>query len=258
MVRHHAISDPGTTLGVGQGGRPADLSDDTRVIGVRWSGDPNATFTVETRDARGHWHRDGGIGKPDGGADPGTADATRAAQVLGGAYVSEPMTVLHRDRVRVRVERGSAATVDLTSVSSTTGAPGNGGSTSPAMPAMAASGLALGVLAFPRRKGVAVALVVVIGASGALVALDVVHPSAAHAAGPGQPRIVSRGEWGADESLRLAACPRAPTPRSPGSRWSTTPTAPTTTPPRSRRRSCGGCTSGSSRVAAIATWRTTS
>ncbi|MGZ6966314.1 MAG: N-acetylmuramoyl-L-alanine amidase [Acidimicrobiia bacterium] len=210
-VARHDITPQGEVMAAGDQGTPANVSPDTRVLGLRWSGDPGASFTVETRDGNGTWHTAQNVAKPDGGADPGSPDARRATTTLQSANVSDPVSVGHANRVRVRVEHGSVRDVKLVSVSTSSGLAGStpgglGGGSLP--PALALSGVAVGALAFPRKRMLSVLVIIAVGASGALFALDVVHPNDAGAAS--QPRIVTRAEWGADESARIRACPDGP------------------------------------------------
>lgn len=213
-VARHDVTAAGGVLATGDEGTPADVAPDTRVLGVKWSGDPNTSFTIETRDANGTWHTAENVAQPDGGADPSSPDARRADTVLHGMNVSDPVSVGNANRVRVRVEAGSASDVKVVSVSSADGLKGSSGSDGGlgggSVPStLALGGLAVGALAFPRKRGLIVLLVVAIGVSGTVFALDLTHASPASAAAA-QPNIVTRAQWGADESARLRACPEGP------------------------------------------------
>ena len=74
------------------------------LVGVRWQGDPAATFTIETQDQHGHWSGADPVGVPDGGPDPGTREALRRRP----GNVSEPVWVGDAKAVRIRVANGSA------------------------------------------------------------------------------------------------------------------------------------------------------
>src|SRR4051812_30045495 len=85
---------------------------DPNLVGVRWQGDPNASFTIETRDDRGRWTIAGAVARPDGGPDRQSSEARRARP----GNVSEPLWVGDATAVRVRVAGGSARAIDLEQV----------------------------------------------------------------------------------------------------------------------------------------------
>jgi hypothetical protein len=124
------------------------------LVGVKWQGDPHTRFTIEARDAKGHWSSAGSVGIPDDGPDPGTPEARRAAP----GNVSAPAWVGDATAVRIRVANGSARGVSVQQVRS------------------------------PRAP---------------------TSPNVAAAAAPA-PAIISRAQWGANESLRLTNCPDGP------------------------------------------------
>src|SRR6478752_8559925 len=47
----------------------------TNIVGVQWSGDGTAKFQVQARVKGGKWYPQGTVSAPDGGADPGSAEA---------------------------------------------------------------------------------------------------------------------------------------------------------------------------------------
>jgi hypothetical protein len=55
----------------------ADVS--ANLVGVEWSGDPGAEFTIEVRDHDGSWKAVGTVGVIDVAPDPGSSDARSAA-----------------------------------------------------------------------------------------------------------------------------------------------------------------------------------
>lgn len=81
------------------------------LVSVSWSGDPTASFAIETRDEHGRWSVAGTVAseQADEGPDPGTAEYARATR----ERVSRPLWVGHAAAVRVRLAEGSARGVTL-------------------------------------------------------------------------------------------------------------------------------------------------
>ena len=197
------------------------------LVGVEWQGDPAASFTIETRDATGTWATAGSLSTPppDEGPDDGSPEAAGRA----GGNVSEPLWVGDDvTGVRVRLDDGSAADVDLHTVDSPPASAPDGaaaaaagvlraGASTADRLVIAAIGIAFaGILVAwgvrrdrrpPRRRRralpVTVGLVVV-------VALTACAP-VKRAPVPGMANVVTRASWGADENLRLTNYPEGPT-----------------------------------------------
>ncbi len=89
---------------------------DANLVGITWTGDPSAEFSVEARNPRGRWVRYGTVGTADVSAEAGSSDARSAASV--GRNASEPVWIGRSDAVRVRLESGSFADVGLDAVRS--------------------------------------------------------------------------------------------------------------------------------------------
>ncbi len=114
-VASSGTPSPGTTLRrlalsgqmVAQGWR-ADASVSTDLVGVKWSGDPNAQFAVSTRDARGHWSSPTPLGSVDALPDRGSADAVHATRLA-----TEPMWVRGATAIRVTLTSGNAGNVEM-------------------------------------------------------------------------------------------------------------------------------------------------
>jgi len=144
------------------------------LVGATWrrgSLDAGAT-SVEVRvHTDGQWSGWRSLAPTDGGADGGTADARRAAQVKGATTVAEPLYVGSADGLQARVV-GTGQVPDDLHVLLVDG----GTSKADADPAP----------------------VHVWGGSVANAEQD-------------QPTIYTRSDWGADESLRQQACPSGPT-----------------------------------------------
>ena len=162
---------------------------------MKWSGDPDAQFSVEVQRSSGAWEPVSEIGRDDTGPDAGTADAAGAANATAAAAnnASEPVWVGEDvDAVRVRLDGGTAADVTLHSVDASEGLP----TTSSALVATQTMGWVVLV-------GVALALVlsnrrlVVLGASAA-VGLVALAGCTTPAPSPPPMPIVSRDTWGAD------------------------------------------------------------
>jgi hypothetical protein len=191
---------------------------DTNIVGVQWSGDASAKFQVEARVKDGKWYPQGSVTAPDGGADPGSAEARNAARRIGAGYSSEPVQVTdNAAQVRLKVTHGNVHDVHIVAVGSPPGfAHPDSGSPLKDVNPLAAGGMAFaaaGAVSTKRGRRGSLLMVLIVGmvASAALIGV----PSA-HAAAPGDvpfppnPGYVSRAQWGADESLRQAACPEGP------------------------------------------------
>ncbi len=135
------------------GGWRADADVHADLVGVKWSGDPHAQFTVSTRDTLGRWSAPAPLDTVDTGPDPGTAEAAHAV-----TNATEPVWVRGSTGVRVQLASGGATHVDLHTVD----------------------------------------------------APNPTHPSSSADAAVAYPGIISRAQWGADESLRYRNCNGAP------------------------------------------------
>jgi N-acetylmuramoyl-L-alanine amidase len=194
-----------------------EVPDHTNTVGVQWSGDASAQFRVEARTDGGRWRPQATVTAPDGGADAGSAEARGAPARIDAAYASEPISVNDPARVRVRVTRGNVHGVRIVAVGSPPGfATPSSGPSGLAVNPLATGGLAFaaaGAISTRRGRRGSLVLALVIGMAGAAALIGV--PSADAAAPgdvpfPGNPGFVSRAQWGADESLRLHACPDGP------------------------------------------------
>jgi hypothetical protein len=151
------------------------------LVGATWSAgsfDPRST-RIETRVHKGSgWTSWEALEPTDTGADAGSADALRAARLHGDVQTAEPVWVGHADGVEARV----------------VAAPNRPANASPA--------------ALPDDLEV---VLVDGGTSNADNAAQRVmfHGSTASAAAD-RPEILTRADWGADESLRRNACPEGP------------------------------------------------
>ncbi len=199
---------------------------DPELVGIEWEGEAQASFTIETRDESGAWSAAGTVeAHPrDEGPDDGSADAANrpAANVSEPLWVGEGVT-----GVRVRLDVGTAADVDLHAVDSPpTGAPdgsavaddgpilvGEGIDSTPRLIALvvlvaAGLGLALALARSPRpsrfrlRCAVGAAVVASLGLT-ACVAGPAPNGSVPNG-------MISRAAWGANEGLRTANCPGGP------------------------------------------------
>jgi hypothetical protein len=95
-------------------GWEGQVGTDANLVGVQWSGDQGADFTVEVRDAGGNWRKAGDVGTNDAEPDPGSPDAAAAAARQGGTNASEPIWVgKDVSGVRVRLDDGSVQDVKL-------------------------------------------------------------------------------------------------------------------------------------------------
>jgi hypothetical protein len=188
-------------------GAPADL------VGVTWSGDPDAEFEVEVRrEGSTEWEPAATLGGDDLGPDEGSPDARASEHARDGANVSEPVWVEDAADVRVTVVSGTVADVAVESVVSD----------APAAPSGSAGALAFGLTGGPRDVGYAVALALVglalgavalgwtpwrsrrqlaLGAVLGLVALAACAPApppSPNPWSPPQPSITMRSSWGPD------------------------------------------------------------
>jgi hypothetical protein len=223
------LTQPAVAVAPGWTGE-ADV--DPELVGIEWDGEAQASFTIETRDASGAWAPAGTVeARPrDEGPDDGSADAAHrpAGNVSEPLWVGDGVT-----GVRVRLDEGTAADVDLHAVDSPpTGAPdgsavadggpilvGGGVDSTPrliALVVLVASGLGLAFALArstrrwpPRRRrvvGVRLVGVVVVASFG--LAACVGAPAPPNGSAPDG--MISRAAWGANEGLRTANCPGGP------------------------------------------------
>jgi hypothetical protein len=102
-------------------GWEGQVGTDANLVGVEWSGDPGAEFTVEVREGAGNWRQGADVGVNDARPDEGSTDAAAAAAHTD-ENVSEPIWVgKNVSGVRVRLEDGSAQDVKLHVIDSTRG-----------------------------------------------------------------------------------------------------------------------------------------
>jgi hypothetical protein len=95
-------------------GWEGQVGTDANLVGVQWSGDQGADFTVEVRDRGGNWSKAGDVASNDAQPDPGSADAAAAAARQGATNASEPIWVgKDVSGVRVRLDDGTAQDVKL-------------------------------------------------------------------------------------------------------------------------------------------------
>ena len=91
-----------------------------------------AKFRVEARVKDGKWYSQGTVTAPDGGADPGSAEARNAARRIGAGFSSEPVQVTdNAAQVRLRVTQGNVHNVHIVAVGSPPGLANTTPSTSP-------------------------------------------------------------------------------------------------------------------------------
>ena len=213
-VTRHAVGAAGTVLAPGDRRTRSRSIPDTQVLGVKWSGDPNAAFSSRpaTRTARGAarstW--------PAPTAAPTPTPRTPA--VPRRRFVARTSPIRSRSRTPTASgcgsSEGTVRDVQVVAVSSPDGLAGSasssgglGGGSVPT--ALAVSGVAIGALALPRKRGLSILLIVVVAGGGALVALDVAQPSRADAVrGPAAHRDARR--VGSRRVARLRACPDGP------------------------------------------------
>ena len=211
-VRDKQVTPDGEGVVPGTPSASPDIPDGTNLVGISWTGDPNAEFTLETRADDGRWQRaERNIGEADGGPDEGSAEARRAA--AAGETASDPIEVDDPANVRVRLESGMVADVHVIAVASAVpGKPDTGAQDALTLGGAGTAGgavLALGLLIPRGKRRIPVAVLIVLATMG-VVATVAVESDTPAGATPGQPRIISRAEWGADESLRLRNCPEGP------------------------------------------------
>lgn len=202
---------------VGDESAVPSVPDDTNTVGVQWDGDPAAEFRVEARSEDGKWKRQGKLMVTEDGVDPDSAEGRAARQRIDRRFSSDPVGLTDPAHVRIRVLRGNVSNVRLVTV----GSPPGFADLNPTPDPLDVNPVAAGGLAFAaagvatsrrsRRGGLVLVLVVGMAATAALIGAP-----GANAAAPGDvpfppnPGYVSRAQWGADESLRLAACPEGP------------------------------------------------
>jgi hypothetical protein len=109
QISSQAVTAPDRAVTTGWSTR---VDTDADLLGVRWQGDPTATFTIEKQDQRGNWSSAGDIGVTEPGADPGSPDARHHRP----GNVSEPVWVGNARAVRLRLRSGSALGIDLEKV----------------------------------------------------------------------------------------------------------------------------------------------
>ena len=210
-----AIAPAGRT--VQEGWKSATTAVDANLVGVKWEGDPAATFTVQARGANGAWSEATPIdGDSDNQADAGSKDATAAA-AAGPQRATDPVWVGDgTTAVRVVLTSGAATNVTVAAVdAASAGAPsGSAGALTGWMPnvhgpdryffagalfALAAllAALALGWAPRLRRGGSrrrrSALMLVVIGGL-ALSACRIPPPPGN---GTMMPNIIPRSQWGA-------------------------------------------------------------
>lgn len=197
------LAGPGATA---TASAPADL------VGVKWTGDPDAEFSIEVRKAGSSiWEPAATLGGDDLAPDADSPDARSALQARDGANVTEPVWVEDSAAIRVTVVSGTVGDVHVEAVTADGGhAPGGSagalGLSLPDSPdrfgyavALVLVGLALGAVACgwsPWRSRRQVALVGVV----ALVALSACGPpppSPNDTTAP-QPAITMQSQWGPD------------------------------------------------------------
>jgi N-acetylmuramoyl-L-alanine amidase len=102
-------------------GWEAQVGTDANLVGVQWSGDQGAEFTVEVRDGDGDWRKGADVGANDALPNPGSPDAVATAAHTD-KNVSEPIWVgKDVSGVRVRLDDGTAQGLKLHVVDSTRG-----------------------------------------------------------------------------------------------------------------------------------------
>jgi hypothetical protein len=198
------------------------------LVGVEWQGDPGAAFTIETRDEAGAWSPAGAIEATP--ADEGPDDGSTDARGRPGSNVSEALWVGDDvTGVRVRLDGGAAADVDLHAVESPPAVapegvavaaggpiPGGGGAGPGARLIVALATLTVAGLVvvgfrwrrFPRRRRRLATGLLLVASMG--LGACVPPPAPAPAPVPGLDNLISRAGWGANEQLRLANCPGGP------------------------------------------------
>ena len=210
-----AVAPAGRTLH--QGWKSATTAVHANLVGVKWDGDPAATFTVQARGANGAWSPATAIdGDADNQADTGSKDAIAAA-AAGPRRATDPVWVGEgTTAVRVVVTGGTATNVTVAAVDAAPAASpsGSAGALSGitanvdgpdryffagALFALAALLTALALGWAPRRHGRpsrrrrSALLLVVIGGI-ALSACRIPPPTGD---GTMMPNIILRSQWGA-------------------------------------------------------------
>ena len=209
----------------------AESEVDANLVGVEWQGDPGASFTLETRDSDGNWEPAATVGPQsrEEGPDDNTVEGANAAARAAAGNVTEPIWIGNdATAVRVVLDGGAPADVSLHTVDSE--APSTAAGTASAaggMPepgatdrdrlAVLLTGLGAGALVVgsrvwwrrrqltraqrsrSRRAALATASVLVLVALSACNAKSPIGPPTI----PGMANIVTRAQWGADESLRV-------------------------------------------------------
>jgi hypothetical protein len=119
--------------------------------------------------------------------------------------------------VRVKVAQGVVRNVHIVAVGSPPGFAKPGSPPDPlSRSPLATGGMALaaaGVVTSVRGRRTALIALLVVGMAGTAALIGIPHAGAAAPGDvpfPPQPGIVTRAQWGADESLRLHACPNGP------------------------------------------------
>ena len=190
----------------GEADVPANL------VGIKWSGDPDAEFKIEIQraDEGRRWVEAGTLGGEDVGADDGTSDASSAVRALGDENASEPLWVGDARDVRVTVVSGAVDAVSVEAVTSDRASAPNGsvgalGVSFPDGPdrfgyaiALVLAGVVLGAVAAgwsPWRSRRQLAL---IGVLGVVVLTACGPPPSPNAVNAGQPAMTMRSQWGPD------------------------------------------------------------
>lgn len=184
---------------------------DVSLVGLRWDGDRDARFRIETVSGDGQIDPGQVTGIEDNGADTGTAEDLGAQARRGAQNVSEGVWVDDPAQVRIRVLDGAVSDVDLVTVTTPSEQTDVAATAAGMMPRvlLIVSLLGLGIaLLNPksrRRLTTLSGLLIIMLAAGALVSATAPPVGAAS-----QPGMVSRAGWGADEGLRLRNCPEGP------------------------------------------------
>lgn len=216
-------------------GWEGQVGTDANLVGVQWSGDQGAEFTVEVRDGDGNWRKGADVGANDALPDPGSPDAVAAAAHTD-KNVSEPIWVgKDVSGVRVRLDEGTVQDVKLHVVDSTRGAkpttsvesagtPATPATPAPAItaptttqptqsgiglgPGLAAAALATVVAAFIVRRRRLLAIVIVVAVALLACAPAKKGPPSPSASIPAG--IVARSTWAPDLPWNWGSCPGGP------------------------------------------------
>ena len=179
---------------------------------MKWSGDPDAQFTVEARQAGGDWKTVQNVGVADTGADSGTPDARKVAS--RAQVATDPVAVDGASEVRVTVQSGTVSNVTVSAVnedpvSAPSGSAGALGSVLPRIDGPARYAYAIALLALaallaaialgwtPRRPRRKTLRNVALMALGVLVLAGCLPPAPNIPNGSVQPPIITRAQWGA-------------------------------------------------------------